>query len=209
MLPAHSDHRASRCPLPAALGVVVLWTLGCMSSPPAAPLVVGPTLDVDLGSITAAQVTGKVLLATAPLGAAAQGAHRDFLAANATKITPTQPVALRGARVRLRAGSDVNDLADVFGGLMIFVAPEADPSARVFVASAIAPTNAGPAPLALFATRHDYERARPALTAPRFIVGVSGPSPLGSDRTVEFGLEVQLDIAIFAELRSGGHWRPH
>ena len=47
--------------------------------------------------------------------------------------------------------------------------------------------------------------ARGAVTAPRFIVGVSGPTPLGVDRTVEFGIQVELQLAIIDIAGGGGH----
>ena len=161
-------------------------------------------MSIEIATVSEADVTGSELVAAAPLDDAAQTAHGDFLAANADTIDSERLVALQGARVRLRPGTGVDDLADAFGGLMIFVAPDGDPTARVFLASAVAPASAGPVELELIASRLAYEDAQKVLTAPRFLVGVSGPTPLGADRAVEFGLRVELDLAIFKIVTGGG-----
>jgi hypothetical protein len=181
----------------------------CMSSPPEGPLVVGPTLAVDVTAATPAQLSGTVLAASAPLDDAARAAHADFLAGNASMIRPDRPVALQGARVTLLPGAGVDDLADAFAGLMLFVEPESDPTARVFLASGIVPASVGPIDLVLDANRRNYEDAQPALAAPRFVVGVSGPTRLRPDQAVQFGFRIELDIAIFGELRPSGHRRLH
>jgi hypothetical protein len=173
--------------------------------PPAGPLVDGPTLSIPIDTVSEANVTGSELRATALLDDVAQKAHADFIAANARTIGPERLVALRGARVELRPGNGVADFADAFGGLMVFVAPESDPTARVFLASAVAQAPKSPLELGLIASRPDYERAQALLTSPRFIVGVSGPTPLGGDRSVEFGLRVQLDLAIIEIIAGKGH----
>lgn len=205
MQPCERKVETSRsAPLVAA--TLVLCAAGCMASPPEGPLVTGPTLTIEIASVSQANVSGNELVAAAPLDGVAQTARAEFLAANATTIGPQQLVALRGARVRLRPGTGVDGLGDAFGGLMIFVAPESNPTARVFLASAVAPASAGPVELELIAKRADYEGLQTVLTGPRFVVGVSGPTPLGADRAVEFGLRVELDLAIMELMsRKGGH----
>jgi hypothetical protein len=140
------------------------------------------------------------------LGEAARGAHAEFLAANAGVLHPERFVALQGARVRLRPGAGVDHLADAFGGLMVFVAPGEEPTARVYLANAIAPASVGPVQLGLIARRGDYEAAQTILRGQGFLVGVSGPSPLAAGRVVEFGLVIELDLAIIElQSRKGGH----
>jgi hypothetical protein len=58
----------------------------CMSSPPEGPLVVGPTLAVDVTVAAPAQLSGTVLAVSAPLDDATRAAHADFLAGNASTI---------------------------------------------------------------------------------------------------------------------------
>jgi hypothetical protein len=184
---------------------LVLCTAGCFS-PPDGPLVEGPTLSVEIGSVSEADVAGNELVASAPLDAVAQAAHAEFISANAGTIDSERLVALQGARVRLRPGTGVDELSDAFDGLMLFVAPAGDPSARVFLASAVAPASGGPVDLELIASRLTYERAQTVLTAPSFVVGVSGPTPLGTGPAVEFGLILELDLAIFEIItQAGGH----
>jgi hypothetical protein len=186
-----------------ATAALVLCTVGCFP-PPERPLVEGPTLSIEIGTVSEADVSGAELVAAASLDDVAQTAHGDFLAANPDTIDSERLLALQGARVRLRPGTGVDGLADAFGGLTIFVAPESDAMARVFLASAVAPASAGPVELVLIASRLDYEGAQSVLTAPRFIVGVSGPTPLRTDRVVEFGLQVELDLAIIEIIAGGG-----
>jgi hypothetical protein len=205
MQPCKSDVETCRRTLLVAAALIVC-AAGCLASPPEGPLVTGPTLTIEIASVSQANVAGNELVAAAPLGDAAQTARADFLAANAATIGPQRLVALRGARVRLRPGTGVDDLGDAFGGLMIFVAPESNPTARVFLANAVAPASAGPVELELIAKRADYEGLQTVLTGPRFVVGVSGPTSLGADRAVEFGLRVELDLAIMELMsRKGGH----
>ena len=184
---------------------LIACAAGCFPTPKE-PLVEGPTLRIEIAPVSEADVTASELVAAAALAAEAQTMHAEFLAANEDTIDPERLVALQGARIRLRAGNGVDDLADAFGGLMIFVAPEGDPTARVFLASAVAPASEGPLELELVASRLDYEDAQTVLTSPSFLVGVSGPTPLDTDRAVEFGLTVDLDLAIFEiEQGGGGH----
>jgi hypothetical protein len=193
---------AESCLLSAA--ALALCAAGCFR-PPDEPLVEGPTLSVEIPTISEAHITGRDLLADALLGEAARIAHADFLATNAGTIDSEHLVALQGARVRLRPGTGVDELSDAFDGLMIFVAPEGDPTARVFLASTVAPASVGPVEVELVASRLDYEGAQTVLTAPRFIVGISGPTPLGTDRAVEFGLGIELDLALMELVTGGGH----
>jgi hypothetical protein len=179
---------------------LVLCTARCFPAPEG-PLVEGPTLSTEIGSVSEADIAGTEVVAAAPIDEASQRAHANFLAANV--IGSERVLALRGARIRLRPGTGVEYLADAFVGLMIFVAPESDRTARVFLASAVPRHSAGPLELGLMATRLEYEGAQSVLSAPRFIVGVSGPTPLGSDRPVEFGLHVELELAI-VEIKAGG-----
>jgi hypothetical protein len=187
-----------------AATVLVLSAPGCFR-PPDGPLVEGPTLGAEIATASQANVAQRMLVASAPLDDAAQAAHADFLAANAATIGGKWILALQGARVILRPGTGVDDLADAFDGLTMFVAPESDPTVRVPLASVVAPASQGPIELGPIASRLDYEMAQPVLTAPRFIVGVSGPTPLAIDGAVEFGLRVELELAIIELKTGGGH----
>lgn len=194
------DPRSARLLFAATL---TICTIGCefkLESPPEGPIVEGPTLSTEITTVSESSVTDGQLLASALLDEDAQAAHGDFLAANADKIGSGRFVAVTGARVSLRPGPGVDDLADALVGVMVFVAPEGDATSRVFLASGVAPADDGPLVLGLTANQLDYERAQPALAAPRFLVGVSGPTSLATDRVVEFGLQVDLDLAIIGEL---------
>jgi hypothetical protein len=188
-----------------AVATPAVCAVGCFP-PPEGPLVEGPTLRIEVGTVSEAEVAGAELVVAAPLDDEAQTAHGDFLAVNQDTIGPQRLVALRGARVRLRPGAGVDELADAFGGLTIFVAPEGDPAARVFLASAVAPASVGPVELAPIASRLDYEQAQAVLTAPRFVVGIAGPTPFSADRTFELGLRIELELAIIEIIPGGaGH----
>jgi hypothetical protein len=189
-----------------AAPLLILCGMGCMASPPEGPAVEGPTLSIELARVSQADVGGSELVAAAPLDEVARAVHAGFVAAHAATIGSERLLALRAARVSLRPGIGVDDLADAFDGMMVFVALENDRMARVFMASAVAPARTGPVELGLIAKRLDYQAAQSLLMGSGFIVGVSGPTPLRADRAVEFGLGVELDLAII-ELASGkgGH----
>jgi hypothetical protein len=185
--------------------ILAIVTLAACFKPPEDILVDGPTLRIEIASASERDVTGNELAVRAPLAGDASTAHAEFLAANAGTIDPEHPVGIQGARVSLRRGTGVVDLADAFGGLMVFIEPAGSPTARVFLASAVAPTK-DTVELELIANKTVYEGAQAVLTATTFSVGVSGPTPFGMDTPFELGLLIEIDLAIFdAVRRQGGH----
>ena len=177
---------------------------GCFK-PPERPIVDGPTLTMEIATVSEANVAGVELIAAAPLNDAAEATLADFLGTNANLIDSERLVGLQGARVLLRPGAGVGDLADAFTGLMMFVAPDADPAARVFLASGIVLPGTDSVEMELMGSRSAYERVQAVFTTPDFLVGVSGPTSLGSG-SGEFGLTLEMDLAVFEIVtREGGH----
>ena len=186
--------------------IVMTLLAGCFQ-PPDQVLVDGPTLSIEIGTVSETNIVGAELVVTTLLVDPAQTTHADFVAANVGTIDSEHPIGVQGARVRLRAGNGVDDLSDAFAGFTIFIAPENDPSARVALASAVTPARVDVAETELVASKAVYEKLQPILTSPRFIVGVSGPTPLVAGTSVELGLTIELDLAVFNAVRpSSGHF---